>query len=268
MSRRHLIIPLLCVSLCCCASALREADELPALPKAAIADAGILSQRARLLYGERSLPRVAEAAQLWLQAADADPEDVDALVGAMRACVWLADHEQSPEARKAAARRAVDAGQLCEQRKPDSPECSYWMAISLGVQARERRSTGYDAVDMMIERLQRVIGQDPGMDHGGPNRVLALVYLRAPGWPTGPGDPDLGLDEARRAVALAPDYPPNRLCLAEALVAIEEPGEGRRAYEAAAELARRWLERGSPDAAEWLEEAERNLGSTADRIPE
>lgn len=261
MIRRYLIfaVPLLCASLCGCASALREPDELPALPEATIADSDGLSRRAQRLYDERSLPGVAEAAQLWLQAADADREEVDGLVGAMRAFVWLADHEELPEARKSAARRAVDAGQLCEQRRPRSPECMYWMAISLGVQARERSSTGLDAVDLMIERLQTVIELDPGLDHGGPHRVLALVYLRAPGWPTGPGDPDLGLGEARHAVALAPDYPPNRLCLAEALVETEDREEGRRAYEAAAELARRWLERGSPDAGEWLEEAERSL---------
>jgi hypothetical protein len=130
------------------------------------------------------------------------------------------------------------------------------MAISLGVQARERRSTGLDAVGLMVERLQAAIELDPGLDHGGPHRVLALLYLRAPGWPTGPGDPDLGLEEARLALAEAPGYPPNRLCLAEALVATEDPEGGRREYQAAAELAREWLDRGAPDAGEWLEEAE------------
>jgi hypothetical protein len=222
-------------------------------------DTDLLLDRAQRLYDERSPSSVTDAAQLWLQAADADGEGIDGLVGAMRSFVWIADHEEPPEARKSAARRAVDAGQRCEQRAPDSPECLYWMAISLGVQARERSSTGLDAVDLMIERLQSAIEMDPGLDHGGPHRVLALVYLRAPGWPTGPGDPDLGLDEARRAVALEPGYPPNRMCLAEALLAVEEPEEARRSYDAAAELARKWIERGSPDAAEWLDEAERYL---------
>jgi hypothetical protein len=209
------------------------------------------------MYDKRRLPEVTEAANLWLQAAEADSSAIDGLVGAMRAYVWLADHESSPEARELAARRAVDAGQLCEQRAPRSPECLYWMAISLGVQARERRSTGLDAVDLMIERLQAAIEMDPELDHGGPHRVLALLYLRAPGWPTGPGDPDLGLAEARRAVEHAPDYPPNHLCLAEALEETEDAEGGRRAYGIAAELAREWLDRGAPDAGEWLEEAER-----------
>jgi len=66
--------------------------------------------------------------------------------------------------------------------------------------------------------------------------------------------------EARLAIAQAPGYPPNRLCLAEALVATEDPERGRREYESAAKLARKWLDRGAPDAGEWLEEAERNLG--------
>jgi len=243
--------------LCGCVNALRKPDELPALPQATISDSGILLERAQRLYDERSLPDVTDAAQLWLQAADADSASIDGLIGAMRAFVWLADHENDPELRDNAARKAVDAGQLCEQRETRSSECLYWLAISLGVQARERRSTGHDALGLMIERLQAAIELEPELDHGGPHRVLALVYLRAPGWPTGPGDPDLGLDEARRAVAQAPDYPPNRLCLAEALVETEDPDGGRLEYEAAAKLAREWLDRGAPDAEEWLEEAER-----------
>jgi hypothetical protein len=261
MNRLHIICTLLaCSSLICgCASALRDPAEIPELPRAEISDTGILLERAQRLYDERTLPEVAEAAQLWLQAAEADDSDIDGLVGAMRAFVWLADHESDPELRKAAAGQAVDAGQLCEQRAPHSSECLYWMAISLGVQARERRSTGLDAVDLMVERLQAVIKLDPGLDHGGPHRVLALLYLRAPAWPAGPGDPDLGLDEAHLAIAQAPDYPPNRLCLAEALVETEDPEGGRHEYEAAAKLGREWSDRGVPDAGEWLEEAERYL---------
>jgi hypothetical protein len=261
VSRRHLICTALaiCLLFCGCASALREPDELPELPRATTSDIGELLERAQRLYDERGLPRVAEAAELWLQAAEADSSSIDGLVGAMRAFAWIADHENEPDLRRSAARRAVDAGQVCEQRAPRSSECLYWMAVSLGVQARERRSTGLDAVDLMVERLKAAIEMDPGLDHGGPHRVLALLYLRAPGWPTGPGDPDLGLEDARLALAEAPDYPPNHLCLAEALVATEDPEGGRQAYQVAAELAREWLERGAPDAGEWLEEAERHL---------
>jgi hypothetical protein len=248
-----------CVLLFGCASALRAPDAIPALPQAETANSAALLEKAQELYDKRGLREVSEAADLWLQAAGADGSAVDGLVGAIRSLVWLADHETSPDERKLAARRAVDAGQLCERRQPRSPECLYWMAISLGVQARERRSTGLDAIDLMIERLQAVIEMDPALDHGGPHRVLALLYLRAPGWPTGPGDPDLGLDEARRAAEYSPDYPPNRLCLAEALAATEDDEGARRAYAAAAKLAREWLDRGAPDAGEWLEQAERYL---------
>ena len=89
----------------------------------------------------------------------------------------------------------------------------------------------------------------------GPDRVLALVYLRAPGWPSGPGDADLGLDHARRAVEIDPEYPPNRLALAEALRETEPPGAAREAYESAAEASRRLLEQGDVEAADWLDEA-------------
>ena len=57
----------------------------------------------------------------------------------------------------------------------------------------------------MVKLLREAIAADPRLDHAGPHRVLALVLLRAPGWPVGPGDPEGALGEARAAAALFPD---------------------------------------------------------------
>ena len=76
------------------------------------------------------------------------------------------------------------------------------------------------------------------LDHGGPHRVVAMVYRRGPGWPTGPGAPDEGLIEAGRAVKIAPEYPPNQLCLAEALNETEDPKQALLAAEEAQPLGR------------------------------
>ena len=59
------------------------------------------------------------------------------------------------------------------------------------------------------------------------HRALALFYLRAPGWPKGPGDADLGLEHAREAVRLRPEHPPNLLAPGEALDAVGERAESR-----------------------------------------
>ena len=249
----------LCLAIWGCAPALRAPEALPELPTASTDDAAALAERAEALFAMRTTGAVREAAGLWLEAAAADARGTEGFIGAVRARAWLADHEQNAEARRTAARAAVDAGQRCEQRDPTAPECAYWLAIALGVQARESRTTARDGLDHMIERLRSAIERAPSLDHGGPHRVLALLYLRAPGWPTGPGDPDLGLEEAQQAVDLAPDYPPNQLCLAEALTATEDPSGSRRALERAADLARPLAGQGSPEAREWLEQANRGL---------
>ena len=89
--------------------------------------------------------------------------------------------------------------------------------------------------------------------------ALALLYVRAPGWPTGPGDPELGLQHARQAVALRPDYPPNRLALAEALVVTGDPATGRREFQKAFDLARALTDKGDRDAPDWVAEAGKGL---------
>jgi hypothetical protein len=109
----------------------------------------------------------------------------------------------------------------------------------------------------MVEALERAATVEPALDAGGPDRVLALVRLRAPGWPLGPGDAEAGLASAARAVALAPEHPPNQLALAEALARNGRPREAAAAYERALALAREREASGEPDAPEWAAEAER-----------
>lgn len=239
---RTAVVTLLLVALSGCASALREPPDLREMagePTGSGADeASSLLLRADALRAERRIDSTREAAQLYLQAATADPQDIQGLIGAVRANAWLADRLELQEERREAAVAAVHAGQWCMRVDPSTAACPYWLAVALGVQARERPSTGHDAVGRIVELLETATERDPLLDEAGPFRVLALVLLRAPGWPTGPGDPDLGLEQARQAVGLRPDYPPNQLCLGEALGATGDPDGGRKAYERALQLAR------------------------------
>jgi tetratricopeptide (TPR) repeat protein len=251
-----------------CATALRQARPLAAIAggvTATPAEVDGLLRRAAELKRQRSVQSMRQAAVVALQAAAADPARDDAILAAVRARVWLADHEASGADRVGAATGAVEIAQWCgRDLTPPPPACAYWLGAALGVQARERPSTGLSALPRIEAAFKEAAAADPTLEEGGPDRALALLYVRAPGWPSGPGDPDLGLQHARQAVALRPDYPPNQLALGEALEATGDAAGARSAYGLALDLARAAAARSDPDALEWVREAREALGGQND----
>src|SRR5262245_31454047 len=211
------------------------------------------------LFAQRTLESVRGALESYTAAAAADPAGREALVKAIAAWVWLTDHEPESAARTDASARAVQAAQWCGRRWPDDAACDYWLGAALGVQARERPSTGLSALPEIEAAFKRAAARAPLMEEAGPDRALAILYLRAPGWPTGPGDPDRGLEHARRAAELKPDHPPNQTALGEALAATGDAEGSRAAYGRALALARGVHGAGEPEAREWIEEATRDL---------
>ncbi len=208
---------------------------------------------------------VRRAEALFLAAAEADARDTEGLTGAVEAKVWLVQNAHPADAANLAT-SAVDAGQACLARASQSAPCHYALALALGVQARERRSTALDGLKRMVEQLRLAEAADPALDRAGPDRVLGLVLVRAPGWPTGPGDPETGLEHARAAASRFPAHPPNQLALAEALLANGHADEGHAAAEQALRLARTAESQGDPDAPGWIRSAEK-LRAAKPRAP-
>lgn len=249
-----------------CAPALREppsVDVLAGQPARTVTEsAASLLDAAEARWARRpDAAAVREAEALFLRAAQADETDTRGLIGAVRAKAWLVDHTTDLPTREADAVSAVQAAQWCGRRRPDSPACDFWLAIAVGLQAREVRPTAEAGMKRMVEALERAIAKDPGYERGGPHRVLALVLLRAPGWPLGPGDADAGLEHAKAAVAIAPGYAPNVLAEAEAHADLRAWDLARASYEKARALAVAARDAGDPDAAEWVAEAERGLAA-------
>lgn len=244
-----------------CVPALREPPSLEELAgiTAALspAEADRHLRRAEARFAERTPASVRTAAELWTRVAEADPARTDALVGAVRARIWLVDHEENAETRRREATAAVQTAQWCERRATDDPACTYWLGAALGVQARERRGTALDALPRIAELFRSAAERNAALDNAGPYRALALLYVRAPGWPSGPGDPDLGLEHARKAVEIRPAFPPNLLALGEALRATEDSKGADRAFAKALEIARERERAGDPDAADWVRQAQR-----------
>lgn len=228
----------------------RSAQELVAAADAAWARRGEAGQ--------------AETAQgLYLDAAVADPHRIDALLGAMRAISYRIEYEPGAP-RGQLSDTAVDLGQWCQRWAPTEPACDYRLAIALGQYARDHMMSGKDASRRMVDLLQRAIAAAPALDAAGPDRVLALVLLRAPGWPLGPGDTEAGLEHARAAVRLAPNATANQLVLGEALDANGNGADARAAYTRAVQLATAAQRAHDPDAARQLAEARAGLAKTRD----
>lgn len=219
--------------------------------------AALLADARAELARRPDVAAVRRAESLFLAAAEADPEDVEGLYGAIQAKLWLAGQERDPSARGRLVSSAVDAGRVCLKRAPDDARCDYGLALALGLDAQEHHATALDAVKVMVSHLRRAAKEDPSVDHGGPERVLALVLARAPAWPVGPGDPESAVSEARQAEGRAPDWAPNALALAEALLVNGDAAGGHAAAQRALALARAAAKAGDPDAAGWIADAQK-----------
>ncbi len=252
-----------------CASALKgppPISEIGASTRVAEVDGtdpGDVMVRAEFEFGRRPDPAAVQRSQtLYLEALQVDGAPVEAFLGAARATAWLVEHETDADRREALSVAGVQIGQHCAQLYPSEVECTYRLALAVGQQARERPSTAVDGLDVMVRLLGNVIAVAPELDFAGGDRVLALVLLRAPGWPTGPGDPEGGLTHALAAVGAFPDYPPNQLVAAEALLENGRRKETRQALRLAVELATAEMEAGEPEAAAWLAEAKQALAES------
>lgn len=187
----------------------------------------------------------------------AEPSSVGALAAAIEVAAARSDHEPDSKVRGELAAEAGRDAQACISREPQAAACLYGNAIALGLEARAHPTRSGELLSNMLDALARAESADPSYDHAGPARVRALVLIRAPGWPLGPGDTDAGLTAARCAVSLRPLYPPNLLALAEAFAKTGDGSGARKNYALARDAALT-----QPDAAdrdEWLREADQGL---------
>ena len=187
----------------------------------------------------------------------AQPASVAALAEAIEANAKRSDHEPDSKVRGELAAQASRDADACLSHEPQAAACLYGRAIALGLEARAHPVRAGELLGKMLEALGRADAADPNYDEAGPARVRALVLIRAPGWPLGPGDAEAGLVAARRAVALRPQYPPNLLALAEALAKSGDAGAARDYYARARDAA--LAQPAAADKDEWLREADQGL---------
>jgi hypothetical protein len=189
----------------------------------------------------------------------AAPSSVAELAAAIEADAQRSDHEPDSTTRNELAAEASRDADACLAREPQAAACLYESAVALGLNARAHPTRAGEFLSSMLKNLARAESVDPGYDEAGPARVQALVLIRAPGWPLGPGDPEAGLAAARRAVTLRPLYPPNLLVLAEALAKTGDSNGARETYARARDAALALP--ASADRDDWLHQADQGRGS-------
>jgi hypothetical protein len=185
------------------------------------------------------------------------PTSVEGLASSIAADAQRSEHETDAAIRAQLADDSSRDADACLAREPQGVACLYGGAVSLGLEARAHPTRALELLNKMLVDLTSAEVADPTYDQAGPARVRALVLIRAPGWPLGPGDAAAGLVAARRAVTLRPQYPPNLLALAEAQAKNGDASGARESYAHARDAAQAMPANAERD--EWLREADQAL---------
>jgi hypothetical protein len=153
--------------------------------------------------------------------------------------------DQLDQTRDAAERarllaEATTSAQQCLAKAPDNGACHYAQAQVLGLSARERPLQAAALLKDMLASLAKAEVAAPALDHAGPARLTAVVLLRAPPWPLGPGDVDAAVVAAQRAVKRDPAYPPNLIALAQAQARSDGAPQARITFAQAQAAAQAW----------------------------
>lgn len=134
-----------------------------------------------------------------------------------RAAFDLGEVATNSTQRGIVANEAIHACRNVLARTPatNAAPIQYYLALNLGQLARTRGLSALKLVREMESLWLAARSHDASFDHAGPDRCLGLLYFDAPGWPVSLGNHAKARSHLERAVALDPDFPENRLCLAE-----------------------------------------------------
>jgi len=182
---------------------------------------------------------------------------LDQYVATIKANSERSDHESDGKVRADLAAQSSSMADDCLALNARAAACQYGKAVATGMEARAHPTQALGLLKSMLQNLDAADAADPNYDKAGPSRVRALVLIRAPGWPLGPGDADAGLVAAQKAVSLQPDYPPNVLALAEALSKSGDAKGARDSYQHALDLAQ--AAPAGPERDRWLHDAQAGL---------
>lgn len=223
------------------------ADDTPGLLDAAARLCTVVSTREQKAIGYR----IAQRALDNLSQATTPPDQLKPAALLLARCAQMyADWEPDGKKVLLITQNGIDAARSAGAAAGD-PHAAYQLAMNLGMHVR---LIGIEAVTQIgdIVKALRAAGADSAQDQGGPLRVLGMLYLSAPAWPVGPGDPDTALDLLKQAAEKYPSHPQNHLFYAMALAKSGDNAKAAEELTTAANLSRTAL--WGDYAARWLAE--------------
>jgi len=143
------------------------------------------------------------------------PAETNAAWQLARACFDLADLATNKTQRAALADEGIAACRQALARESNSAPAHYYLGMNLGQLAQTRGLSALGLVNQMERAFSRARELDERFDWAGPDRNLGLLYRDAPSV-VSVGSRKKAREHLGRAVKLAPQYPENRLNLAEA----------------------------------------------------
>lgn len=132
-----------------------------------------------------------------------------------RACFDRAEFATSDTQRAELAQLGIKASREVLRREPKNMQAHYNLGLNLGQLARTKSLGALSIVDEMETEFTAARAMDEKYDFAGPDRTLGMLYLEAPST-ISIGNRSKARTHLQRAVELAPEFPENRLSLAEA----------------------------------------------------
>ena len=170
--------------------------------------------RGAFLDDPRTIEEVKLSAELYKRATEIRADEYLILWEAARACVWLGNY--GPEDKqKDYVMLGITYANTALKVNPDGPEALFYDGALAGKLAELDISYGPDGMKILMSRMQQLIDMNSKYIYDAPDRVLGILYMRAPGSPIGPGDWDKAEELLTRSLEYDPNWPENQLYMAE-----------------------------------------------------
>jgi hypothetical protein len=153
---------------------------------------------------------------------NSDPALRESVFGT-KVCLMLAERSSEGPVREKFAAEGIRFAEEAIRLGADADgKVHYYLALNLGLAVRDHVTLAIENLGRLSNELKTASKLSPAEDDGGPDRVLGMLYLKAPPWPKGIGDGDKALELLKKVVDEHPSHPLNHLFYAQALWELQE----------------------------------------------